>query len=409
MRYANFAHNGKTINSIGDQMQILAIDYLYEKMGISLNEVIYINKDDLRFYDGEEVILPVAFPLFDYCEGGLQNWFSKKIKPIFLGHTIFKDSLSNEEVIFYRKHEPIGCRDERMYNTLSKYGINCYLMGCMTAIFAKRNTSIQTKKIFLVDSPDSLEPYIPEDLKPYISRYTHFVKGNHDIKKIAKERYDFYKQEASLIVTSLLHCAVPCIAAGIPTIITKSNFSYRFAWLESLSKIYLEQDFENIDWDIKAIDYEEHKELLVKVAIDRIKGLNKFEEINKIHNFYMNRAKQEYTLDAFSSIKKYIDGNWIDRNFNYKYSIWGLTQIAEVVVSYISANYPNAELINVYDKYRKILFQGVESRPPLEDLLIDDLNFTVFVTAQTAREEAIELFSKINKSPQTYVFSEVSI
>ena len=405
MKYANFSHSGRTVNSLGDQMQILAVDYIYERMGLDKKDIIYIDKNEIQEYDGEPVVLPVAFPLFEYCEGGLGNWFSDKIKPVFLGHTILKDELLPKEVDFYKQHEPIGCRDERMHNTLTKYGINCYLMGCLTAAFPKRELDSARSKVFVVDANEAALKYMPEKLREKAVFCSHFTDATKDLKRKAKERYERYKSEASLVVTSLLHCSVPCIAAGIPTIVTREKYSYRFAWLERLCRTYLRDEFSDIDWYPLPIEYEEHKGLLLKVAVDRINGVDNESDMRKIHEFYMCRKKREYIIDAFDSLESFITKTWTDRKFPYKYAVWGLTQIAEVTVSYISRNYPNARLVHVYDKYRKVEFEGIVSSSPND--IVNNLDETVFVTVQSARQEAQSLFDSVGKKKETYAFSEV--
>ena len=407
MKYANFSHNGKNVNTIGDQMQILAIDYLYETMGIDQKNIVYIDKDDLGHYNGDSVVLPVSFPLFEYREGGLNNWFSEKIKPVFLGQTMLKDTLLSKEVDFYKRHEPIGCRDERMFDTLTKFGISCYLMGCMTAVFPKRKSSGTRNTVFVVDVNEDVLEFMPFKLRDKVELCSHFTNEKKDIKRIAYERYKRYKNRASLVVTSLLHASVPCIAAGIPTVIVRGKYSYRFAWLERLSRTYLHDEFPKIDWNPKPIEYEEHKRLLLKVATERINGIDNEGDIRKIHNFYMNREKREYIVDAFYSLKCFIDETWTDRNFPYEYAVWGLTQIAEVTVSYIKSNYPNARLMHVYDKYRKVSFENITSCLPSD--IVNHVNETVFVTAQPAKPDAQALFNKIRKKPNTYAFSKVLI
>ena len=198
---------------------------------------------------------------------------------------------------------------------------------------------------------------------------------------------------------------MPCIAAGIPTVIVKNKYSYRFAWLERLCRAYLSGEVSKIDWYPEPIEYEEHKGLLLKVAVDRINGFDNESDIRKIHDFYMNRERREYTVDAFYSLKHFIDETWTDRSFPYEYAVWGLTQMSEITVSYIKNNYPNARLMHVYDKYRKLDFEGITSRFP--DDIANNVDETVFVTAQPAKPEAQALFDKIGKKHNTYSFAEV--
>jgi len=405
VKYANIRHSGRTMNTLGDQMQIIAVDYLYETIGVNRDEIVYIEKDSLGEYSGEKVVLPVAFPLFDYYEGGLRNMFSKGIKPVFLGHTIFKSYLLPDEVAFYKTHEPIGCRDERALNTFRSYGIEAYLMGCMTACLPKRKASNAANKVFIVDvSPTALK-HIPIELRERAEILSHFTDATKGIKEIAERRYEWYKNEGELVITSLLHCSVPCIAAGIPTIIMKDLFSYRFAWLEKICKVHLKDEYSMVDWQAKTIEYENHKSLLIDIARDRILGKEPTEQMLRVHDFYMSREKQEYVVDALVSIEEHIKRCWTDKKYPYEYSLWGMTQIAEEANNYIQRLYPNAILKNVYDKYRDTSFCGLATKRPEE--ISNNPNETVIVTAQAAKQEALELFSSIKKNEEMYVFAEV--
>lgn len=405
MRYANFKYCGRESNSIGDQMQIIALDYIYAQMGLPKCEIVYIDKNVLRDYDGEPVILPIAFPLYEYSEKGMQTCFSDKIKPIFLGITLIVDELSIEEIAYYKKYEPIGCRDERVYQLFLKHGIDCYLNGCITAVLPKRRTE-DAKKIFLVDIPKELFQELPQEIVNDAEVMSHFISDEVvDIKQLALERYERYRKEAKLVITSLLHCAIPCLAAGIPVILVKKKMSYRFAWTEKLLPIYLEDSFSKIDYNAIPVDYEEHKKQLLKVLIERIQGQNNRNEIDKIHQFYMSRNKQPYSLDSFEVIRAFIEKNWKDRTIAYKYGIWGLTQYSQLTVSYIKRNYPNAVLQHVYDKYRSITFEGIKTISP-ENIKTFE-NEYIFVTAQAAKYAANEYFRKIHRSDNMYVIAEV--
>ena len=123
MKYANYRFRARGVNNLGDQMQIIAIDYLYSVMGIPAEEIVYIDYHSLRAYDGEYVILPVTMPMVDYFPNGFADRFSERIIPVFLGVTMVKETLTEKEQIYLRKYEPIGCRDERTLNTMRKYGI----------------------------------------------------------------------------------------------------------------------------------------------------------------------------------------------------------------------------------------------------------------------------------------------
>ncbi len=406
MKFANYKFYARGVNNLGDNMQIIAIDYIYERMGVPKEEIIYIDKNETNSYNGEYVILPVMMPLVDYTEGGIAGRFSDYIIPVFLGLTLAKDSLLQQEIEYYNRFEPIGCRDERTMNTLRGYGIQAYLHGCITTALPKRN--IENKKfnkVFIVDVAKEVIPYIPSELLKDAEYLSHMHENVGDPKKLMQEYYDRYKNEAKLVITSLLHCSVPCMAAGIPVVLVKQDISYRFGWLEKLLPLYDRGDYSNINWNPSPVDYEEHKEKLITLTINKLyRTYNKYKDIFDLSWFYENRTKKKYIIDAFETIRKYIDNRFADKNAKYKYSIWGLSQISNLTYNYITNNYPHAKLMHVYDSFRKLNFEGIMSELP--ENIKNYPDEIIIVTTNGARKMAENLFNQINKDKNDFVIWE---
>lgn len=57
-------------------------------------------------------------------------------------------------------------------------------------------------------------------------RYIESLKrtAEEEVYKVYKE----YRRQATLIITSRVHVALPCMAMGIPVIFAKNEYSYRF-------------------------------------------------------------------------------------------------------------------------------------------------------------------------------------
>ncbi len=393
MKYANYFLKSNYFNSLGDQIQILSIDYLYKCMGIPKSEIVYINKNDLWKYDGEPVILPVTMPLVEWRENGLAGMFSKQITPVYLGLTLAKDMLTPIEIKYLKKFAPVGCRDERTYNTMQKYGINSYVGGCITILLPQRRS--KGSKVFIVEPPNELLPFIPNDIKENAVFCMHNLYGScDDPLLLAKQQLEAYAADAKLVITSLLHSAMPCMAMGIPVILARNLVSYRFAWVEALHKIYTPDEYHLIDWNPTSIYYPEHKELVMRMVTKRLQGDYDESITKKVHSFYMNREKKNYVVDAFLPLKEFIDNNWKDKSGSYKYSIWGLTQMSELTFGYISQNYPNAELCHVYDNLKSGNFFGVKIEK--SDQIINHKDETVFVTSEGATAAAVNFFEKIS-------------
>ena len=67
MKYGNIAYSPRSNRlTIGDDMQLLAVQELYRQIDIKDEDVIEINYGELATYSGEYVVLPISFPLLAY-------------------------------------------------------------------------------------------------------------------------------------------------------------------------------------------------------------------------------------------------------------------------------------------------------------------------------------------------------
>lgn len=404
MKFANYRFQARGVNNLGDNMQIVAIDNIYKQMGIDQKDIVYIDTNDLATYKGEYVILPVSMPLVDYRENGIAGRFSPYIIPVFLGLTMVKETLEPAEVAYYKKYEPIGCRDERALNTLRKYHIQSYLHGCITITLPKRESVENAKDVYIVDVHPKMMERIPAHLRENAQIRTHLRHDKlEDAKAETLRQYQEYKDNAKLVITSLLHCSMPCVAAGIPVILLKDAVSYRMSWIEKLLTPHTEDKLDQVNWDPDPVDIDAHRQRVLDLTIARLrKAYDDNAAIMDLSWFYEDREKSEYINDACGSLKQFVDENWLDHNAEYHYSIWGLTQIGEWVVDYITENYPNAKLCHVYDSFRSAKFKGLQSVHP--DVIEQVPDETVIVATNGAEHAARELFERINKPAGTYAF-----
>lgn len=74
-----------------------------------------------------------------------------------------------------------------------------------------------------------------------------------------------------MIVTSRFHGAVLAIANDIPAIITLEKNTFRFSWLQNYYPIYTEENFSEIDWGIRKVNFNSERMLISSVAKDRIR------------------------------------------------------------------------------------------------------------------------------------------
>jgi len=191
------------------------------------------------------------------------------------------------------------------------------------------------------------------------------------------------------------------MAMGIPVVSVRDTVSYRFGWLEKLLHIYTPDEYEQIDWSPDPVDYEHHKQLVTTFIKKRLEGQECSNEMQVVHSFYMDRNRKKYEVETFTPIKKYIDNTWTDFEKPYKYGIWGLTDIAELTVEYITQRYPNAVLCHVYDKARTLSMRGIIAQHP--ENIVNYPDEVVFFTVLTAHTQVKEFFEGIGRPENTYV------
>lgn len=398
MRFANIFFDGdrKSAINIGDDLQLIAIENLYKEMGVDYNEVIRIGLSQLSSYDGEYVILPISFPLYGYREELYITMFSPKIIPVFLGLSIMSGNISEEEVIYLRRFEPIGCRDYYTVELLRGKNICAYLNGCMTATLPHAG-SVKGSEVYLVDVSQKYRPYIPQDLLKNAKITSQILHDCDDPENAVKERLKDYVNNARLVITTRLHCAWPCLALGIPVILMKDRFSFRFTALSRLLHIYTEDEFETINWNPSSVNYEPLKKAIINNAIERILAAHdKYSHMFDISQFYETNTLMHPTfVEHYDNVVLDIQRRF-HKDEKILYAVWGITQKADMICTYMENNYENSRLVSVYDRNKKVNFHGIKSTQDTNLLTQPDV--FVFVTAATANEAAIQLFKSAGKS-----------
>lgn len=127
----------------------------------------------------------------------------------------------------FLRRKQIGCRDPFTFAKVIRAGLNAYMSGCITATLGLVSTDASTDAtprsgIYLVDVElPSLARYVPADIIARAVVCTHVYDGSpgDTLQKFkqAGELLDKYMR-AELVITSRLHCALPCLAYGTPVL-----------------------------------------------------------------------------------------------------------------------------------------------------------------------------------------------
>lgn len=136
--------------NIGDYIQSLAA-----RQFLNDSNPILISREALNEYEGEQVKLI------------MNGWFSMKgenfppsdkITPLLVSHhinTSVHSHFKRKEVIdFYKKNEPVGCRDYFTLEFLEGLGVKCYYTGCLTLTLSEKYSSNKKTMTFTLSTQD---------------------------------------------------------------------------------------------------------------------------------------------------------------------------------------------------------------------------------------------------------------
>lgn len=218
-----------------------------------------------------------------------QNWPpSSNVIPIPYAFHVSKKSeetiCSSDGIEFLKLHEPIGCRDLGTKAILDKYGVKAYYSKCITLTFDKRTKSPKESKVYIVDVSNKLQKVIPSNL---LKNSVKICQANVRLsgitsktkREMAQQLLNDYKKNASLIITSKIHCAMPCIAMGIPVVFlyeAEKRKDYRVHIINDLieinyinkyllfSEMLAKYFYKKINWSPKPKEIEEQKNKIKK-------------------------------------------------------------------------------------------------------------------------------------------------
>lgn len=318
MKYGLLTYDeNKNFFNVGDNIQSLAAKQFLPKVDILLN------RERLGEYTGE----PIKLVMNGWFTHNIHNWVpADNIDPIFvsfhMNNTAAPAMLSEKGIAYLKKHEPIGCRDQFTADTLKSKGIDAYFTGCLTLTLDsyKVDDSERGNDIYIVDP---LYSYPRAEKVFYNTKITiknilngsafKLGKKNRHIKKfISKEVLDtatFINQEppsntytdeekfdmavdllnkyakAKLVITSRIHCALPCLAMGTPVIFVNGFDSF----VDSCRFDGILELFNRIDIDSKTGAYTSNFGLEGKITNETIvKNLEK-------HHDLANALKEKVT------------------------------------------------------------------------------------------------------------------
>lgn len=242
--------------NIGDDIQVIAAERFYENYE-------YINKSELAKYKGEtSAILMNGW----FCHADMVWPPSVDLKPKYISFHINlaaeKRMLDEKGVSHLKAYEPIGCRDITTLAMLKKHNVEAYYSACITLTLQRSRftQNLKRKGVIINDISYKQTRYLNKNIIKFILNgefknlkknqtnnklIKNFVLKSFDKKNISYTKHSLhlgsdnrefrYKTgekllakyaEAELVITSRIHCALPCLALGTPVIFIDDSLNH---------------------------------------------------------------------------------------------------------------------------------------------------------------------------------------
>jgi hypothetical protein len=242
MPFAALTHVGT--DNLGDEIQSLAT------LARIPAPSYFLNRDRLA-QESEAVEGHASLVLNGWFGQWPENWPpSDKIRPLLISMHISREKvqslydvrtdeffLSVPMVKYFRSHGPVGARDLATLALLRGAGVDAYFSGCLSLTLDRPAITRNPDLIVFNDLPDSFLPHVRGRSFKHVFQTSHLGYLPQDPQERlhrANELLALYAS-ASCVVTTRLHCALPCLAMGTPVLLIEaSGDPYRFAGLKEL-------------------------------------------------------------------------------------------------------------------------------------------------------------------------------
>lgn len=159
-----------------------------------------------------------------------------------------------EVLTYFRQHGPVGARDYFTLEWLTAHDIEAYYSGCLT-LTLDRPSVPRESFIMLNDLPEEVALRVENLTDRPVRRVTNVDEttvGSEARLARAAALIELYAR-ASCVVTTRLHCALPCLAIGTPVLLVDASWDQsRFAGLHDLMHHCSVEEFlsGNADYDL---------------------------------------------------------------------------------------------------------------------------------------------------------------
>lgn len=268
--------------NLGDYIQIAACLRLLDTL--DLRPSLYLDRDTELASPplGELGSAPIVLPLsgwFKHMVGDDPQWPPHhRIVPVFVGFHVRPHQcpalLQPASIEYMKLNGPIGCRDPFTKRVLEAKGVPTYLSHCLSLTFPRREPGQIGDTVVVASRDRDILDLLPPEYRNnhvYVNHYTS-NRGFAAALAQANDLLEFYRTRARIVITTFLHCALPCIGMGIPVVVflprSQTDFQRqsdeeRFSDLLQMIAVHQFGETTPVDWTPPAIDVEELKKTVV--------------------------------------------------------------------------------------------------------------------------------------------------
>ena len=286
-RYAVLSYESSF--NFGDEIQSIAAARLLPRTDLA------IPREKLRDFSSEE-----------QCVLLFNGWHSDStqfppaecITPIYIGFHIAESAAEYftrpECIAHFRKHSPIGCRDIGTMEILRAAGVDVFYSKCLTLTLPKREKNAGGGIVFcdVGENKPMKEKRIRRILgeknaavRSVSHKHNADATGHAAKTEVANCLLSLYAA-ADLVVSSRLHCALPCVAMGVPVLYFGAS-EYRTAILSDigitmhspLTKAKMpwqrwaeKRRFRGFNWTGETPDIESEKAAIIAAVNDKLRA-----------------------------------------------------------------------------------------------------------------------------------------
>ncbi|MFT3952367.1 MAG: polysaccharide pyruvyl transferase family protein [Oscillospiraceae bacterium] len=269
MKYGVLMH--KNTQNIGDDIQTFSAANLLPSIDYFVNRETF----DTFKTDHNEPVAVVMSAWYMWHKWNFPP--SRQIVPLYVGMHYSDHAIANQDGSpiktefltglggeYLNANGPVGCRDMFTLNNFKDIGINAYFSGCITLALPKMPVVKSEKEyICVVDIDANLVQKTRERLEgtgievreiAHRCDYRDSDASWEERQKAVTDLLTIY-QNAKCVVTRRLHCALPCLAMGVPVAVINRKIPdslMRFEPYDQWLHVYTKEEYlsDAFDYDV---------------------------------------------------------------------------------------------------------------------------------------------------------------